>query len=55
MALPLAPKHDVCPDLPEEMARVLLQSQEDRLEDGVEESMSKPNPFAILGQLRRDK
>ena len=44
MALPVVPKHVVCPDA------VKLQAAD---RDFVEEVSEKPNPFAILGQLKR--
>jgi uncharacterized protein len=44
MALPVVPKHDVCPDA------VKLQVADP---DFVEEAAEKPNPFAILGQLKK--
>lgn len=46
MALPLVPMHDECPVAP------VLQVGE---EDLVEEASEKPNPFAMLTQLKKDK
>jgi uncharacterized protein len=44
MALPVVPKHEVCP-LP-----VKLQVADP---DFVDEPVDKPNPFAVLGQLKK--
>lgn len=44
MALPVVPKHDVCP------AAVKLQVAD---LDFVEGEQEKPNPFAVLGQLKK--
>jgi uncharacterized protein len=44
MALPVVPKHDVCPDV------VKLQVADP---DFVEEAAEKPNPFAVLEQLKK--
>lgn len=44
MALPVVPKHDVCP------GTVKLQVADP---DFVEESQEKPNPFAVLEQLKK--
>jgi uncharacterized protein len=44
MALPPVPKHDVCP------VHVVLEAKD---ADFVEESEAKPNPFAVLGQLKK--
>jgi uncharacterized protein len=44
MALPVVPKHDVCP------GAVKLQVVD---ADFVEEEREKPNPFAVLGQLKK--
>ncbi len=44
MALPAVPKHEVCPDA------VKLQVAD---ADFVETTQEKPNPFAVLGQLKR--
>ena len=44
MALPVVPKHDVCPDA------VKLQVADP---DFVEEVAEKPNPFAVLEQLKK--
>ncbi len=46
MALPLVPMHDECPVAP------VLQVGEEELADEVAE---KPNPFALLAQLKKDK
>ena len=46
MALPLVPMHDECPVAP------VLQVGEEDLADEVTE---KPNPFALLAQLKKDK
>ena len=43
MALPVVPKHDVCP------GPVKLQAAD---ADFVEEEDKKPNPFAVLQQLK---
>ena len=43
MALPVVPKHDVCPQ------SVKLQAVD---ADFVEPEDKKPNPFAVLQQLR---
>ena len=44
MALPVVPKHEVCP------GNVTLQFADS---DFVEESQEKPNPFAVLEQLKK--
>lgn len=44
MALPVVPKHAVCP------GSVKLQAVDP---DFVEEEQEKPNPFAVLGQLKK--
>jgi uncharacterized protein len=44
MALPVVPKHDVCP------GAVKLQVADP---DFVENAQEKPNPFAVLGQLKK--
>lgn len=44
MALPVVPKHEVCP------GNVKLQVADS---DFVEESQEKPNPFAVLEQLKK--
>ncbi|MES2584859.1 MAG: YceD family protein [Pseudomonadota bacterium] len=44
MALPVVPKHDVCP------GAVKLQVADP---DFAEEEQEKPNPFAVLGQLKK--
>jgi uncharacterized protein len=44
MALPVVPKHDVCP--------VVVQLQVADA-DFVDEPAEKPNPFAVLGQLKK--
>ena len=44
MALPVVPKHEVCPDA------VKLQVADP---DFVEEAAEKPNPFAVLEQLKK--
>ena len=44
MALPVVPKHEVCP------GNVKLQVADS---DFVEESQEKPNPFAVLAQLKK--
>lgn len=46
MALPLVPMHDECPVAP------LMQAGEDELADSGDE---KPNPFAALAQLKKNK
>ncbi|MCX7258221.1 MAG: YceD family protein [Polaromonas sp.] len=46
MALPLVPMHDECPVAP------VLQVGEEEITDEVSE---KPNPFALLAQLKKDK
>lgn len=46
MALPVVPRHDECP------ARVQLASSD---EDFEQASAQKPNPFAALAGLRKDK
>lgn len=46
MALPLVPMHDECPVAP------VLQVGEEDLAD---EASEKPNPFALLAQLKKDK
>ncbi|MDO8719907.1 MAG: YceD family protein [Polaromonas sp.] len=46
MALPLVPMHDECPEA------AVLQAGEDDLADQVPE---KPNPFALLAQLKKEK
>jgi uncharacterized protein len=45
MALPLVPMHDECPVAP------VLQAGEDDLAD---EASEKPNPFALLSQLKKN-
>lgn len=45
MALPLVPMHDECPVAP------VLQAGEDELAD---EASEKPNPFALLSQLKKN-
>lgn len=45
MALPPAPKHDTCPQA------VKLQVAD---ADFVEDPVEKPNPFAVLGQLKKN-
>lgn len=42
LSLPYVPRHDQCPDLPE-----ALQNQDEEAED------EKPNPFAVLSQLKK--
>lgn len=42
LSLPYVPRHDKCPELPE-----ALQSQDEEAED------EKPNPFAVLSQLKK--
>ncbi len=44
MALPVVPKHEVCP------GAVKLQVTDP---DFVEDEQEKPNPFAVLGQLKK--
>ena len=44
MALPLVPKHDVCPELPAFSAGVV---------DTLEPVTDKPNPFSVLAQLKK--
>ena len=44
MALPVVPKHDVCPE------SVKMQVAD---VDFVDESVEKPNPFAVLEQLKK--
>jgi uncharacterized protein len=44
MALPVVPKHEVCP------VAVQLQVAD---ADFVDEPVEKPNPFAVLGQLKK--
>lgn len=44
MALPFVPKHEICPDA------VKLQATDP---DFIEESAEKPNPFAVLEQLKK--
>ena len=44
MALPVVPKHSICPDA------VKLQVADPDFADDVDE---KPNPFAVLGQLKK--
>ena len=44
MALPVVPKHEVCPDA------VKLQVADP---DFIEEAAEKPNPFAVLEQLKK--
>lgn len=46
MALPLVPMHDECPVAP------VLQVGEEEIAEEVSE---KPNPFALLAQLKKDK
>jgi uncharacterized protein len=46
MALPLVPMHDECPEAP------VLRAGEDDL---AVEASEKPNPFALLAQLKKDK
>ena len=47
MALPLVPMHDECPVAP------VLQAGEDALVDNANEKGEKPNPFAVLAQLKK--
>lgn len=47
MALPLVPMHDECPVAP------MLQAGEDALADEAGEKGEKPNPFAVLAQLKK--
>ncbi|MDB5868891.1 MAG: hypothetical protein JWP96_1223 [Polaromonas sp.] len=47
MALPLVPMHDECPVAP------VLQAGEDELADEAGEKPGKPNPFAVLAQLKK--
>jgi uncharacterized protein len=49
MALPLVPMHDECPIAP------VMQAGEDTLEDEAGEKGEKPNPFAVLAQLKKEK
>lgn len=44
LLLPFAPMHDVCPENP-----YCLETIEERIEEKVE----KPNPFAVLAQLKK--
>lgn len=46
MALPLVPMHDECPQAP------VLRAGEDELAG---EASEKPNPFALLAQLKKEK
>lgn len=46
MALPLVPMHDECPEAP------VLRAGEDALAG---EANEKPNPFALLAQLKKEK
>lgn len=46
MALPLVPMHDECPEAP------VLQAGEEELAGDASE---KPNPFALLAQLKKEK
>ncbi|MDB5929538.1 MAG: hypothetical protein JWR60_1245 [Polaromonas sp.] len=50
MALPLVPMHDACP------VALVLQAGEDELAGDADESAAKegkPNPFAVLAQLKK--
>ncbi len=49
MALPLVPMHDECPVAP------VLQAGEEALADEAGEKGEKPNPFAVLSQLKKKK
>ncbi len=49
MALPLVPMHDECPVAP------VLQVGEEALADEAGEKGEKPNPFAVLSQLKKKK
>jgi uncharacterized protein len=49
MALPLVPMHEECPAAP------VMQAGEDALEEQAGEKGEKPNPFAMLAQLKKKK
>lgn len=55
MALPLAPKHESCPDLPEALASILLQEGQADVASPLEVAQARPNPFAVLAKLQKDK
>lgn len=44
LSVPYVPKHDVCPSVPESIAPG----------DGPDADESRPSPFAVLGQLKKD-
>jgi len=44
LLLPFAPMHEVCPENPYHIETV---------EERVEEKVEKPNPFAVLAQLKK--
>lgn len=49
MALPLVPMHEQCPVAP------VLSAGTIELPDGASEASEKPNPFAVLAQLKKPK
>jgi len=46
MALPLVPMHEQCPESPSQASQPLQEKDED-------ETAGKPNPFAVLAQLKK--
>lgn len=58
MAIPLVPMHDECPQAPHLSFGQLDASDasgESELRDGASPTSEKPNPFAVLAQLRNGK
>ncbi|WJF89498.1 DUF177 domain-containing protein [Paraburkholderia bonniea] len=58
LALPLVPKHEICPAVHESLVSGMGAAQgdmPDEAQDAIESKPERPNPFAVLEALKRKK